>query len=82
MIYSENDSVVMQGRYHYLRLYPLSFAELDMDSQDDLLELLELGGFPEPFFAASQVEATGKKDYLTPDGIRVQPAHDFLRTLI
>ncbi len=47
----------LQGRYHYLRLYPLSFAELGMHSPSDLLDLLELGGFPEPFFAASKVEA-------------------------
>ena len=33
----------LQGRYHYLRLYPLSFAELGMQSSGDLLDLLELG---------------------------------------
>jgi len=47
----------LQGRYHYLRLYPLSYAELGMESQADLLELLELGGFPEPFFAVSRIAA-------------------------
>lgn len=47
----------LQGRYHYLRLYPLSFAELSMHSTSDLLDLLELGGFPEPFFSSSKIEA-------------------------
>ena len=47
----------LQGRYHYLRLHPLSAAELKMKSSKDLATLLELGGFPEPFFSSSQVEA-------------------------
>lgn len=47
----------LQGRYHYLRLLPLSCAELKVASQADLFELLELGGFPEPFFSSSEVEA-------------------------
>lgn len=47
----------LQGRYHFLRLHPLSAAELKLDKDAQLLELLELGGFPEPFFARSAVEA-------------------------
>ncbi|MEA3547015.1 MAG: ATP-binding protein [Thermodesulfobacteriota bacterium] len=47
----------LQGRYHYLRLFPLSCAELASRSKDDMLELLELGGFPEPFFSSSKVES-------------------------
>lgn len=47
----------LQGRYHYLRLHPLSFAELKMSTEKDLLHLLTLGGFPEPFFRSSEVEA-------------------------
>jgi len=47
----------LQGRYHYLRLHPLSLAELQTTTQDDLMALLNLGGFPEPFFSASAVEA-------------------------
>ncbi len=35
-----------------------------------------------PDSRACQITATGRKDYLTPDGIRAQPAGDFLRTLI
>lgn len=47
----------LQGRYHYLRLFPLSCAELGITAGPDLGDLLQLGGFPEPFFGASQVEA-------------------------
>jgi predicted AAA+ superfamily ATPase len=47
----------LQGRYHYLRLHPLSAAELGIDRPAALQELVALGGFPEPFFAASAVEA-------------------------
>lgn len=47
----------LQGRYHLLRLHPLSAAELGLKTNDDLQQLIELGGFPEPFFSGSQVEA-------------------------
>jgi hypothetical protein len=47
----------LQGRYHYLQLHPLSFTELQMTKPAELLELLTLGGFPEPFFGGSAVEA-------------------------
>ncbi|HLD21329.1 MAG TPA: AAA family ATPase [Patescibacteria group bacterium] len=47
----------LQGRYHYLRLHPLSVAELKITSQKDFLELLTLGGFPEPFFSGSALAA-------------------------
>lgn len=47
----------LQGRYHLLRLHPLSLAELSTDSQRDLDALLKLGGFPEPFLSGSEVEA-------------------------
>jgi predicted AAA+ superfamily ATPase len=47
----------LQGRYHLLRLHPLSVAELRIDTVDGFQELFELGGFPEPFFGGSQVEA-------------------------
>ncbi|MES2504882.1 MAG: ATP-binding protein [Myxococcota bacterium] len=46
----------LQGRYHYLRLHPLSLSEL-APTQETLMDLMELGGFPEPFFGGSQVEA-------------------------
>lgn len=47
----------LQGRYHYLRLHPLSVAELKINRQKDIGPLLELGGFPEPFLGGSQMEA-------------------------
>lgn len=47
----------LQGRYYYLRLHPLSLAELKSNSQDDLIALLNLGGFPEPYFSSSEIDA-------------------------
>ena len=47
----------LQGRYHMLRFHPLSAAELKMDRPAALIDLLTLGGFPEPFFGGSKVEA-------------------------
>ncbi|MEA3244523.1 MAG: ATP-binding protein [Gemmatimonadota bacterium] len=47
----------LQGRYHYLRLHPLSFAELDSPSPKDLDALFRLGGFPEPFLRGSDAAA-------------------------
>lgn len=47
----------LQGRYHMLRLHPLSVAELGMTSTAQLLDLLRLGGFPEPFFGGSETQA-------------------------
>ncbi|MFN7904104.1 MAG: ATP-binding protein [Pseudobdellovibrionaceae bacterium] len=43
------DSLV--GRYHYLRLHPLSLRELNKNpNKNDLSMLIQFGGFPEPFF--------------------------------
>jgi len=47
----------LQGRYHLLRLHPLSARELGLKSAKDLRDLLTLGGFPEPFYGGSEVEA-------------------------
>jgi predicted AAA+ superfamily ATPase len=47
----------LQGRYHMLRLHPFSARELALGTPKDLLDLLTLGGFPEPFLGGSQVEA-------------------------
>jgi hypothetical protein len=44
----------LQGRYHLLRLHPLSVAEVGAGS---LRSLLALGGFPEPFLGGSEKEA-------------------------
>ncbi len=55
MLRKSGDS--LQGRYHHLRLHPLSVKELQITEQDDFLELLQLGGFPEPYFSKSKIEA-------------------------
>ena len=47
----------LQGRYHLLRLHPLSVAELKLKRAGELGDLLKLGGFPEPFFSGSEVAA-------------------------
>ena len=47
----------LQGRYHYLRLYPLTAGELELKNQKDLKELFHLGGLPEPYFSASKTSA-------------------------
>ena len=45
----------LQGRYHFLRLMPLSCKELQLTSTNDLLHLYNLSGFPEPFLNNSKV---------------------------
>ncbi|MFN0039972.1 MAG: ATP-binding protein [Burkholderiales bacterium] len=47
----------LQGRYHMLRLHPFSVAELGLRSKNDWLQLLALGGFPEPYLSGSAVQA-------------------------
>lgn len=47
----------LQGRYHLLRLHPLSAAELGLVRPHELRTLLTLGGFPEPYLDGTQVEA-------------------------
>ena len=47
----------LQGRYHYLRLHPLSVAELNLTTHEELISLFTLGGFPEPYFMGSDIEA-------------------------
>lgn len=46
----------LQGRYHFLRLHPLSVAEIGAATPDSLAALLRFGGFPEPFFSQSEME--------------------------
>ena len=43
----------LQGRYHHLRLHPLSVAELGIDDAAGLRRLLDRGGFPEPYLSDS-----------------------------
>jgi predicted AAA+ superfamily ATPase len=47
----------LQGRYHLLRMHPLSARELGLSSAKELADLAELGGFPEPWFGGSVTEA-------------------------
>ena len=47
----------LQGRYHLLRLHPLSVVEADIPNAEGLADLLNLGGFPEPWLGGSEVEA-------------------------
>lgn len=56
----------LQGRYHLLRLHPLSAAELHLTKPDELTDLLTLGGFPEPYWGGAEVEARRwSRDYRT-----------------
>lgn len=47
----------LQGRYHYLRLHPLSVAELKLKTIGEVEMLCHLGGFPEPYFSQSEKTA-------------------------
>lgn len=44
----------LQGRYHFHRLLPLTFNELEVKGRDTIDNLMTYGGFPEPFFRQSQ----------------------------
>jgi len=46
----------LQGRYHLLRMNPLSAKELGMKTGKELETLLHLNGFPEPFFSSSKAQ--------------------------
>ena len=66
----------LQGRYHHLRLHPLSVAEINAVSTADLESLMTLGGFPEPFLGSSEVEARRwSREY------RSRLVHDEVRSL-
>ena len=47
----------LQGRYFYLRLHPLTLAEVGGRSSADLAALLHLSGFPEPFLSGDETQA-------------------------
>ncbi|MDE0517935.1 MAG: DUF4143 domain-containing protein, partial [Bdellovibrionales bacterium] len=47
----------LQGRYHYYRLHPLTVQELGIKTEKDMSTLLNLSGFPEPFFSGSKRQA-------------------------
>lgn len=46
----------LQGRYHFHQLHPFSAAELGLRTASELEDLLQLGGFPEPFLAGNLTE--------------------------
>lgn len=46
----------LQGRYHFFRLFPLTYAELDMPAPSTVRDLLVYGGFPEPFMLQSETQ--------------------------
>lgn len=46
----------LQGRYHFLRMHPLSLAELS-GGQSALNDLMAYGGFPEPFYSQNRIDA-------------------------
>ena len=71
----------LQGRYHYLRLHPLSVAEVKASSFEDLNTLLTLGGFPEPFLGGSQRRARRwsveyRNRFLREDVASLESVHD------
>lgn len=71
----------LQGRYHYLRLHPLSLAELKSDNQNSLMDLLQLSGFPEPYFSGTEIEAKRwSREYRTrmirEDLVQLERVHD------
>lgn len=49
----------LQGRYHFLRLHPLTLDELNhsVNSTKDTEDLFQLGGFPEPFLGGEKFES-------------------------
>ncbi len=71
----EVDFVVIEGRR------PVLMVETKL-GDDDVARGLHALHRRFPDCAAWQVHATGKKDYRTPDGIRVAPAIELLMTLV
>lgn len=47
----------LQGRYTLLRLHPFSVAELGIRTGSEVLDLIRLGGFPEPWLSGSERRA-------------------------
>jgi uncharacterized protein len=71
----------LQGRYHYLRLHPLSVAELGIAKPRDLRTLIAIGGFPEPYFSGSLDQARRwsreHREFLLQDELRdLETVHD------
>lgn len=47
----------LQGRYHFYRLNPLCLDETGSSSQEDLVDLMRFGGFPEQYLEKSERES-------------------------
>jgi predicted AAA+ superfamily ATPase len=74
----------LQGRYHYLRMHPLTIRELGLTNQSELLKLLKLGGFPEPYFSGSEVKArrwsrTYRQRLIREDLVALEKTEDLAR---
>lgn len=66
----------LQGRYYSYRLYPFTLREISTGKREDLLSLLNFGGFPEPFLQSSERETRRwSRDY------RSRVIHEDLRSL-
>lgn len=46
----------LQGRYHFYHMFPFTLSELEGSTFSTLMDLLNYGGFPEPFLLASEKE--------------------------
>ncbi len=46
----------LQGRYHFYHMFPFTLSELESSTFSTLMDLLNYGGFPEPFLLASEKE--------------------------
>jgi len=62
----------LAGRYFNFRLHPFSVSELkkSMNPHEALLQLNQLGGFPEPFLSSSDRQATRWRNQYFTDVIR------------
>jgi len=74
----------LQGRYHYLRMHPLSVKELNIVTQPELLKLFKLGGFPEPYFSGSERTArrwsrTYRQRLIREDLVALEKTEDLAR---
>lgn len=47
----------LQGRYHFYHMFPFTLSELAIPTLSTLKDLLNYGGFPEPFLLASEKES-------------------------
>jgi len=47
----------LQGRYHFFRLFPFTYAELAIPGASTVRDLLTYGGFPEPFMLQSETQS-------------------------